>query len=134
MHVLEDIYPNKGPISGIYTGINSSINNEVFIIGADYPFLSKNFISHMFSISNENKSIFIKNKDILNPLHAIYIKNDWEDILLKNIKLYGNYSPKKIISESIDRQSERERERERGKGGGKGGSYLRMRSAAAASG
>lgn len=102
MHVLEDIYPNKGPISGIYTGINSSINNEVFIIGADYPFLSKNFISHMFSISNENKSIFIKNKDILNPLHAMYIKNDWEDILLKNIKLYGNYSPKKIISESIN--------------------------------
>ena len=56
----------------------------------------------MFSISNENKSIFIKNKDILNPLHAMYIKNDWEDILLKNIKLYGNYSPKKIISESIN--------------------------------
>ena len=39
----------------------------------------------------------------MNPLHAIYIKSYWEDILLKNINLYGNYSPKKIILGSINK-------------------------------
>ena len=41
MHIVEDIYPDIGPISGIYTGLNESINEKVFVIGGDYPFLSK---------------------------------------------------------------------------------------------
>ena len=60
MYVIEDEFPNKGPLSGIYSGLNSSINEEVFIIGADYPFLSKNFINYMSKLSEGKKSIFIK--------------------------------------------------------------------------
>ena len=64
MYVIEDEFPNKGPLSGIYSGLNSSINEEVFIIGADYPFLSKNFINYMCKLSEGKRSIFIKNKEI----------------------------------------------------------------------
>jgi len=74
MHIVEDVYPDIGPISGIYTGLNESINNKIFVIGGDYPFLSRELILEMIQKSNNNKSVFVKNKNIINPLHGIYIK------------------------------------------------------------
>ena len=91
---------NKGPLSGIYSGLNSSINEEVFIIGADYPFLSKNFINYMSKLSEGKRSIFIKNREIINPLHAIYTKSEWQKIFLKNLNSDSQLSPKQIISKS----------------------------------
>ena len=100
MYVIEDEFPNKGPLSGIYSGLNSSINEEVFIIGADYPFLSKNFINYMSKLSEGKRSIFIKNREIINPLHAIYTKSEWQKIFLKNLNSDSQLSPKQIISKS----------------------------------
>jgi molybdopterin-guanine dinucleotide biosynthesis protein A len=104
MHIVEDIYPDIGPISGIYTGLNESINNKVFVIGGDYPFLSRELIFEMIQKSNNNKSVFVKNKNIINPLHGIYIKNLWEETLLKNIKK-NNFSTREIINENINNKN-----------------------------
>jgi len=104
MHIVEDIYPDIGPISGIYTGLNESINNKVFVIGGDYPFLSRKLIFEMIQKSNNNKSVFVKNKNIINPLHGIYIKNLWEETLIKNIKK-NKFSTKEIINENINNKN-----------------------------
>ena len=104
MHIVEDIYPDIGPISGIYTGLNESTNNKVFVIGGDYPFLSRELIFEMIQKSNNNKSVFVKNKNIINPLHGIYIKNLWEETLLKNIKK-NNFSTREIINENINNKN-----------------------------
>ena len=100
MYIVEDIYPDKGPLSGIYSGIKNSINQQNFIIGGDYPFLSKEFIKLLFNKSKNNKSTFIKNNSIINPLHAIYIKNDWEKIFRTKLSEELELSPKKIISQN----------------------------------
>ena len=104
MHIVEDIYPDIGPISGIYTGLNESINNKVFVIGGDYPFLSRKLIFEMIQKSNNNKSVFVKNKNIINPLHGIYIKNLWEETLIKNIKK-NKFSTREIINENINNKN-----------------------------
>jgi len=100
MYIVEDIYPDKGPLSGIYSGIKNSINQQIFIIGGDYPFLSKEFIKLLFNKSKNNKSTFIKNNSIINPLHAIYIKNDWEKIFKTYLSEELELSPKKIITDN----------------------------------
>jgi len=100
MYIVEDIYPDKGPLSGIYSGIKNSINQKIFIIGGDYPFLSKEFIKLLLNKSKNNKSTFIKNNSIINPLHAVYIKNDWEKIFRTNLSEKLELSPKKIISKN----------------------------------
>ncbi|NCG35209.1 MAG: NTP transferase domain-containing protein [Dehalococcoidales bacterium] len=100
MYIVEDIYPDKGPLSGIYSGIKNSINQKIFIIGGDYPFLSKEFIKLLLNKSKNNKSTFIKNNSIINPLHAVYIKNDWEKIFKTNLSEKLELSPKKIISKN----------------------------------
>jgi len=104
MHVVEDIYSDIGPISGIYSGINESMNNKIFVIGGDYPFLSRELIFEMIQKSINNKSVFVKNKNIINPLHGIYIKNLWEEILLKNIKK-NKFSTREIINENINNKN-----------------------------
>ncbi|MBC79009.1 MAG: hypothetical protein CL745_05350 [Chloroflexi bacterium] len=104
MHIVEDIYPDIGPISGIYTGLNESINEKVFVIGGDYPFLSKDLIINMTNKSNKDKSVFVKNKNIINPLHGIYIKKTWEEKLYKNIQ-NKKFSTRKIIDENHNKKN-----------------------------
>ena len=100
MYIVEDVFPNKGPLSGIYSGIKNSINQQVFIIGGDYPFLSKEFIKLLLNKSKNNKSTFIQDNSIINPLHAIYIKNDWEEIFKTYLTEELELSPKKIIKDN----------------------------------
>ena len=104
MHIVEDIYPDIGPISGIYTGLNESINEKVFVIGGDYPFLSKDLIINMTNKSNKDKSVFVKNKNIINPLHGIYLKKTWEEKLYKNIQ-NKKFSTRKIIDENHNKKN-----------------------------
>ena len=100
MYIVEDVFPDKGPLSGIYSGIKNSINQQVFIIGGDYPFLSKEFIKLLLNKSKNNKSTFIQDNSIINPLHAIYIKNDWEEIFKTYLTEELELSPKKIIKDN----------------------------------
>ena len=100
MYIVEVVFPNKGPLSGIYSGIKNSINQQVFIIGGDYPFLSKEFIKLLLNKSKNNKSTFIQDNSIINPLHAIYIKNDWEEIFKTYLTEELELSPKKIIKDN----------------------------------
>ena len=104
MHIVEDIYPDIGPISGIYTGLNESINEKVFVIGGDYPFLSKDLIINMINKSNKDKSVFVKNKNIINPLHGIYLKKTWEEKLYKNIQ-NKKFSTRKVIDENYNKKN-----------------------------
>ena len=104
MHIVEDIYPDIGPISGIYTGLNESINEKVFVIGGDYPFLSKDLIINMINKSNKDKSVFVKNKNIINPLHGIYIKKTWKEKLYKNIQ-NKKFSTRKVIDENYNKKN-----------------------------
>lgn len=101
MHIVEDIYPEIGPISGVYTGLSESVNNKAFVIGGDYPFLSSELIFSMIKKSKKEKSVFLKNKKIINPLHGIYVKNIWEKRLLQNIQK-NKFSTRKIIEENYD--------------------------------
>ena len=101
MHIAEDIYPEIGPISGVYTGLSESVNNKAFVIGGDYPFLSTELILSMIKKSKKDKSVFLKNKKIINPLHGIYVKNIWEKRLLQNIQK-NKFSTRKIIEENYD--------------------------------
>ncbi len=41
MEIVEDFEENTGPLAAIYSGLTAAKNNEVFVIGSDYPFLSK---------------------------------------------------------------------------------------------
>ena len=65
MHIVEDIYPEIGPISGVYTGLAESVNNKAFVIGGDYPFLSSELIFSM--IKKSKKAVYQSIVSIAGP-------------------------------------------------------------------
>ena len=100
MEIIEDSEKNIGPLAAIYSGLKNSKNNEVFVIGSDYPFLSKDFIFFMLNLSKNKRSVFIKYDKGINPLHAVYLKTQWETVLRKYLQTKSIFSTNKIIQEN----------------------------------
>ncbi|MEC7870973.1 MAG: NTP transferase domain-containing protein [Chloroflexota bacterium] len=100
MEIIEDFEENTGPLAAIYAGLTNSKNNEVFVIGSDYPFLSKDFIFFMLNLSKNKRSVFIEYDKGINPLHAVYLKTQWESVLRKYLRTKSIFSTNKIIQKN----------------------------------
>mgnify|MGYP001187935880 CR=1 FL=1 len=106
MHVITDTKNFKGPLAGIHAGLSSSISPLSFVVGADYPFISKKLIEKMLAIStsNFNKSysaVIPKYNGFLHPLHSILPKIVWEKYILDELHK-GESSITKLISKSME--------------------------------
>lgn len=77
----EDKIKNKGPISGILTGLENITTEYAIVFPCDNPFISKNTIQTLFSEITENLQAVVPYHDPENklktsePLHSIYNKN-----------------------------------------------------------
>jgi len=84
--VIEDIYPQKGPIGGIFTGLYNSKTFYNLVIGYDMPFIEPKLIRYMVEyIDNYDAVIPTHSQGLFEPLCAIYSKNCLE-IMENNIK------------------------------------------------
>ncbi len=84
--VIEDIYPQKGPLGGIFTGLHNSKTYYNLVIGYDMPFIEPELINYMIkNIDQYDAVIPTHSKGLYEPLCAIYSKNCLE-IMKQNIK------------------------------------------------
>ncbi len=91
-----DLIKEKGPLTGIYTGLKEIDGNYALILPCDSPYVTKNYIQSIFNeIENKYQAIVpyhdVKNKlKTSEPLHSIYNKNTIPIIekLLKNNSLH----------------------------------------------
>ena len=51
LKVVTDIYPGKGPLVGIYSGLLSSDSAYNLVVACDMPFLNKHLIGYMLDVS-----------------------------------------------------------------------------------
>ena len=78
---VEDKIKNKGPISGILTGLENISTDYAIVFPCDNPFISKNTIQTLFNEIDENTQAIVPYHDPKNklktsePLHSIYNKN-----------------------------------------------------------
>jgi molybdopterin-guanine dinucleotide biosynthesis protein A len=84
-----DIFPNKGVLGGLYTGIFFSTFNFSFCVACDMPFIKKSLVQYLLNHIKEEDVIVPQTKDGLQPLHAIYSKNCLEPI--KKVIEQGKY-------------------------------------------
>jgi molybdenum cofactor guanylyltransferase len=74
--IVRDIYPGKGSLGGVYTGLVASKSDYNLVVACDMPFLNINLIEYLFSITDRFDVVIPKLKDnILEPLHAVYSKS-----------------------------------------------------------
>ena len=75
LKVIGDIYPGKGSLGGIYSGLKASDSFHNFVVACDMPFLKRELIQYMIEVSADNDVIVPRLGDIIEPLHAVYSKN-----------------------------------------------------------
>ena len=72
---VTDIYPNKGPLCGIYSGLVTSSCSQAIVVGCDMPFLNVALLDYMTQISPPFDVVVPRIGEWVEPLCAIYSKN-----------------------------------------------------------
>jgi molybdopterin-guanine dinucleotide biosynthesis protein A len=72
---VADIYPGKGPLGGIYSGLISSSSSRAIVVGCDTPFLSVSLLEYMTQTLADCDVALPRIGEMVEPLCAVYSKN-----------------------------------------------------------
>lgn len=72
---ITDIYRHIGPLAGIYTALERSSYNYVFITACDMPFWDQNIVELLMNSCNGYDAAVPRLKGLFQPLLAVYTKN-----------------------------------------------------------
>jgi len=71
---IVDLYPGKGALGGIYTGLANAETFYSLVVGCDMPFLNRDLLSYMIDHPFNFDAVVPKVHGMLEPLHAVYSK------------------------------------------------------------
>jgi molybdopterin-guanine dinucleotide biosynthesis protein A len=72
IETVADIYPEKGPLGGIYSGLMASRSPRAVAVGCDTPFLSASLLRYMTQVRSMYDVVVPRIKSKLEPLCAVY--------------------------------------------------------------
>jgi molybdopterin-guanine dinucleotide biosynthesis protein A len=75
MKTVADIYPGKGPLGGIYSGLVASSSSQIIVAGCDTPFLSVSLLEYMAQTLVDSDVALPRIGEMIEPLCAVYSKN-----------------------------------------------------------
>jgi len=75
LKVVTDIYPGKGPLGGIYTGLATSTSFYNLVVASDMPFLKQALLRYMIQLSANFDLVVPRVGKLVEPLHAVYTKS-----------------------------------------------------------
>ncbi len=76
VEILLDIYPDKGPLGGIYTGLLVSQSSHSIVVACDMPFLNTELLRYMLELSGDFDAVVPRLEEgMIEPLHAVYSRN-----------------------------------------------------------
>ncbi|MBI4330381.1 MAG: molybdenum cofactor guanylyltransferase [Chloroflexi bacterium] len=70
-----DIYPGRGSLGGVYTGISLSSCQYNLVVACDMPFMNMQLLRHMIDLSPGYDVVIPKVGKHVEPLHAVYSKS-----------------------------------------------------------
>lgn len=73
--LVTDLYPGKGSLGGIYSGLAMSPAFYNLVVACDMPFLNQRLLAYMVKQAPGSDVIIPRLGTVLEPLHAIYSKN-----------------------------------------------------------
>ena len=110
LRTVTDIYPGKGVLGGLYTGLVTSNSFYNLVVGSDMPFLNRELLRYMIQRADGYDVVVPRLGTMCEPLHAIYSKNcvpHLEPLLKQNrlriIYLYPSVRVRYIGEQEIDR-------------------------------
>lgn len=71
--IVVDIYPGKGPLGGIYTGLLASELPYSIVVACDMPFLNVELLRYLIELSEGFDAVIPRLEEgKIEPLHAVY--------------------------------------------------------------
>jgi molybdopterin-guanine dinucleotide biosynthesis protein A len=108
--VVSDIFPGKGSLGGIYTGLVTSGSFYNLVIASDMPFLNRSLLRYMIEVSDGFDFVLPRINDFFEPLHAIYSRNcvaPMESLIKRDrrviIELFDHVKVRYVEAEEVDR-------------------------------
>ena len=75
MATVSDVYPGKGALGGIYTGLSASGCRHSLVVAADMPFLNPDLLQHLISAATGFDVVMPRFNGQIEPLHAVYSRD-----------------------------------------------------------
>ena len=76
VEVLTDLYPARGPLGGIYTGLQAARSRYSIVVACDMPFLNASLLRHMLELAHDFDAVVPQLDEAkIEPLHAIYARS-----------------------------------------------------------
>ena len=72
---VTDIYPDKGPLGGIYSGLRAAPCFYCLVVGCDMPLLNVALLRYIMELSPGFDVVIPRVGSNVEPLHAVYSKN-----------------------------------------------------------
>ena len=108
LRIITDLYREKGSLGGVFTGLFHSSFSHAFVAACDMPFLNRDLMSHLVSLSPGYDIVIPRTADGLQPLHAVYSRRClpfMEDLLrqgnLKIIDFFHRVKKREVPTEEI---------------------------------
>jgi len=72
---LSDVYPGRGALGGIYSGLKAASTFYSLVVACDMPFLTVALLRYLMELSPGFDIVIPKLEGELEPLHAVYSKD-----------------------------------------------------------
>jgi molybdopterin-guanine dinucleotide biosynthesis protein A len=100
--LVTDIYKEKGPIGGIFTGLFFAKNQYIFVSACDLPYLNADFILYLGRLVGRHDVIVPETAEGYQPLCAVYSRNCLPVIKKRletdNLKITGFYKDARVLA------------------------------------
>ena len=72
---VPDLYPGKGALAGVHSGLHHNRFNRIFVTACDMPYLNGGLIRWLAALMGDNAALVPRSDGGLEPLHAFYHKS-----------------------------------------------------------
>lgn len=94
--MVPDLYPEKGSLVGVHSGLFHSNNDKAFVVACDMPFLSAEVIRRLCAQRDQGDVIVLCGERGAEPLHALYDRRcipAIEELIEKSEKKIDGFYP-----------------------------------------
>ena len=70
--VVTDLFDDRGPLTGIYSGLASSHDEYNIVVACDMPFLNPRLLAYMYGLAPGYDVVVPTIEGAVEPLHAVY--------------------------------------------------------------
>lgn len=106
--LVVDLFPDRGSLGGLYTGLKSATTSHALVVACDMPFLNTTLLRHLVELSSGNDIVVPRYRGLTEQLHAVYsvkciptIEQLFKRGLFQIQKLYDIHKPKFVESDVI---------------------------------